>query len=274
MYSYFNGKILSIQKLKISPYDLGLLRAYAVFDVMRTYNGKPFLIEEHWRRLCNSAKEVGLSMPIKENNFSKIVEELLRKNKFPESNIRTVLTGGVSKNGFSYDLGKETLFILVEKFNPLSQDVFQKGVKVMKVKYARDFSKSKTTNYLMALKNQGKKNKSKAFELVYIDDNGKVLETATSNFFIVIKGVIVTPKEGVLHGITRKVVIKLAGELGMSVEEREIKEEELCNAQEAFLTATNKDIVPIVRVDSNKIGNGRVGDVTKSLIEKFRKFVQ
>lgn len=274
MIAYLNGKILPIHKLKISPYDLGLLRAYAVFDVMRTYNGKPFLIEEHWKRLCNSAKEVGLSMPIKEDEFRKIIKELLKKNKFTESNIRTVLTGGVSENGFFYTSGKETVLILVEKFNPLSPDIFKKGVKVVKVKYARDFPKSKTTNYLAAVKNQGKKNKSKAFEIVYIDDSRRVLETATSNFFIVKKRVVVTPKEGVLDGITRKVVLVLARKLGMGVEERDIKEEELRDAQEAFLTATNKDIVPIVQIDNNKIGDGKVGDITRVLMEEFRKSVQ
>lgn len=274
MFSYLNGKILPLNKININPYDLGLLRGYAVFDVMRTRGGKPFLFEEHWRRLCNSAKETGLSVPITREVFKKNVEELLRRNKFPESTVRTVLTGGVSENGFTYTSGKETLCILVEKFQPLSQEIFEKGVKVAVVRYARDLSRAKTTNYLMAIKSQGLKKKRKAFEILYIDHQGRVLETATSNFFIVKNGKVITSAEGILPGITRKTVIALAKKSGLKVEEREIKEEEVYHADEAFLTATNKDIVPVVKVDNKKIGKGRVGDVTKLLLDAFIKYAK
>lgn len=287
-YCYFNGKIILAEKIKISPYDLGILRGYGVFDLTRTYNGKPFLLKEHFVRLENSAKELGLKLNLSENNYKKIVGKLLKLNGlkkdrfiFPaelksdsnQANIRTVLTGGISENAFSYDPGKETFYVLIEKFKPLPKTVYEEGASTITLGYQRAFPRAKATNYVAAIKNQKEKEKRNALEIIYVQ-NGSALEASTSNFFIFKNGKLVTPRNNILLGITRNLTVKLAKKEKFKVEEREVKTDEIYSAEELFLTATNKGIVPIVKVDGKKIGSGRVGENTKVLMEAFEKFTE
>jgi len=268
---YFNGKITTIDKVKINPYDIGMLRGFAVFDVMCTQNKKAFLLDEHWKRFQNSAKELGIKIPIGKNEYQVIVEKLLKLNNFKKSTIRTVLSGGLSSNGFSYEAGKETFMIMIEKFISLPVKIYKNGASVITLDYNRDFPKAKITNYVAAIKNQNKKMKAKALEIIYTK-NGKALEASTSNFFIVKNGKIITTKDGVLLGITRNLVVKLARKNKFMIEEREISEKELFSADEVFLTATNKDVAPVVKIDGRKIGKGNVGKITSQLIKEFEKF--
>lgn len=269
---FYNGKIIPLKKIAISPYDLGILRGYCVFDVMCTQNGKPFLLEEHWKRFLNSAKELGLIVPIAKEEYEKNLQKLIKLNGFKKSTIRTVLSGGVSSDGFSLENGKETFYILVEEFKALSEEYYQNGVGVMTINHSRHFPKAKIASYIMAIKNQARKKKAKALEIIYLD-GGKALEAATSNFFIVKNGTIFTPKSRILLGITRNLVIRLARRNRLKVIERDIPEEELYSSDEVFLSATNKGIVPVVRIDGKKIGDGKVGEVTKKLMSIFGRFV-
>jgi len=272
-YCYFNGKITTLDQVKINPYDIGLLRGYGVFDVMCTQNGKPFFLEEHWKRFQKSADELNLQIPITEKKYREIVEKLLKLNGFKKSTIRTVLTGGMSSNGFQYEPGKETMFVLIEKFQALPNEIFEKGANAITLEHNRFFPGAKITNYVCAIKNQDKKNKSKALEIIYLKD-GEALEMSSSNFFIVKDKKIITPKRGILIGITRNVAIKLALRKKIKVKERDISAKEIFKADEMFLAATNKDIVPIVKIDGRKVRNGKVGEITKILMEEFREFVK
>ncbi|OGI17831.1 MAG: hypothetical protein A3J63_03485 [Candidatus Moranbacteria bacterium RIFCSPHIGHO2_02_FULL_40_12b] len=272
-YCYFNGKITTLEKIKISPYDLGVLRGYGVFDVMRAQNGKPFLFDEHWKRFVNSADELNLKIPINKKKYKILVELLLKKNHFKESIIRTVMTGGISENGFLYSPKKETFYIIIEKFQPLPEEIFKNGAAVMTVEYERHIPHAKITNYVMAIKNQEVRIKNNALEIIYVKD-GKALEASTSNFFIVKEGKIITPKEKILLGTTRNLSLKIAQKAGYKVQEREVKTEEIYSADEMFLTATNKDIVPVVKVDGKRIGTGKVGKITEVLMSDFGDFVK
>jgi len=271
-YGYFNGKITTLSEMKISPYDLGLLRGYGVFDVMRTQNGKPFLFEDHWKRLQNSAKELNLKLPVGKEEFKKNIRKLLKINSFDKSTIRTVLTGGLSRDGFTFE-NRETFYILIEKFKPLADEYFSRGVNVITLEYLRDIPEAKITNYIAAVKNQEEKKKKRALEIMYTH-KGKVLEMSTSNLFVIKNGKLITPKRNILFGVTRKLIIKLAKKSGFNVREREIKISELFSAVEIFLTATNKNIVPVVKVDGKKIGNGKVGKVTIDLMGIFKEFAE
>ena len=272
-YCYFNGKITTLEKIKISPYDLGVLRGYGVFDVMRAQNGKPFLFDEHWKRFVNSADELNLKIPINKKKYKILVELLLKKNHFKESIIRTVMTGGISENGFLYSPKKETFYIIIEKFQPLPEEIFKNGAAVMTVEYERHIPHAKITNYVMAIKNQEVRIKNNALEIIYVKD-GKALEASTSNFFIVKEGKIITPKEKILLGTTRNLSLKIAQKAGYKVQEREVKTEEIYSADEMFLTATNKDIVPVVKVDGKRIGTGKVGKITEVRMSDFGDFVK
>ncbi|MFC1645323.1 aminotransferase class IV [Patescibacteria group bacterium] len=269
---YFNGEFIKLGDIKINPYDLGFLRGYGVFDVMRTVNGKPFLIKEHWDRLVNSAKELNLNISVSEKEFNDIVERLIENNDLGEMNIRTVLTGGVSDDAFSLK-GEETLLVTVEKLKLPVKDVFKKGARVITEDYKRFIPRAKISNYIAAIRRQDKKHRAGAIEIIYIDD-GNVLEASTSNFFIVKDGEVMTTRKGILLGTIRNLVIDLAKKNGLSVAEREISVDEMLKADEAFITATNKGIIPIISIDDKLIGNGKVGGTTKKLMSIFGEYLK
>lgn len=269
-YCYFNGKITELNKVKISPYDIGVLRGYGVFDVMRTVNGKPFLIDKHWARFQNSAKYLKLSVPLNFEEYKKVLNKLLKLNKFPQAIIRTILTGGMSADAFS--IGQPTFYILIEKYHAYPKEFYKKGVKVITLEFERTLPKAKVTNYVEAIRNQDAKNKRKALEILYIKD-GKVLEFSTSNIFLFIDNVLVTPKEKVLFGTTRNLVAELAKKK-FKIKEREVQQKELQKAQEIFLTAGNKEIIPVVQIDNWKVRNGKVGERTKALMQILENFMK
>ena len=274
MHCYFNGKITLLEKVSIHPYDVGVLRGFGVFEVLRTYNGKPFEIASHLDRLSQSAKVLNLSPPIDKKEVTKTIEKLLAINKFSSSKeavIRIVLTGGKSEDGFNYHPTSPTFFILTEPFNQLPSKYYMNGIKLITHEYQREFAIAKTLNYMSALRLQDQKAKENAFEILY-KSNDRILEASTSNFFIVKDKKVITPKDDILLGVTRDVVIKLAKSNGFKVEERETYSSEIKSADEAFITATNKDIVPVIKVDKITIGDGKVGKNTKDLMKLFYEF--
>ena len=268
---YYNGKYVDVQKATISPYDLGLLRGYGVFDVMRTQNGRPLFIAQHWQRVRSSTKLLKLALPLSFDVYGGIVEKLLRLNGYRESIIRTVVTAGPSPDGYT-PAGDETFFILIQKYIPLPKTVYQQGAKAITLEYHRECPEAKVTNYVAAIRHHFERTKQHAIEILYLHE-GKVLEASSSNFFIVKDRKLVTPTDGVLHGITRNHVIKMAGKEGFVVEERAITLAEALRADEAFITSTNKDIVPIVKIDKKKIGKGTVGPTTSAVMDIFKKRV-
>lgn len=267
-YCYLNGKILPLANARLPLNDLGILRGYGVFDFLRTYNSKPFLLNEHLIRLQNSTREIGLTLPLSLTKLKAIIAELLAKNGYTESHIRIVLTGGPSTDGITPS--SPTLFILIEECKPLSQTLYEKGIKLMTHEYLRSTPRAKTTNYIEAIKLQKKKKRASAFEILYTIE-GKILECTTSNFFLLRGPTLVTAKNDVLIGTTRNLVIFLAKK-HFTVEERDILVSELETTDEAFITATNKEILPVVKIDNQVIGNGKVGPNTKRLIEQFHRY--
>jgi branched-subunit amino acid aminotransferase/4-amino-4-deoxychorismate lyase len=167
---------------------------------------------------------------------------------------------------------KPNLIIACEPpYSPLKKDEDQ-GIKLITSVYMRPFPMSKTTCYIEAVRLEPQKRKAGALEILFIY-NKTVFECSTSNIFIVKKGAIYTPKENVLHGITRKAVINLAKKAGYVVIEKDISEKELFSADEVFITATNKKILPVIKIDSKKIANGKVGNITKILQVAFTNYI-
>ena len=272
-FCYFNGKIVPADSALICPDDLGVLRGYGVFDVMKTVNGKIFLFDEHFKRLSDSADYLGVKLPAKKTEIEEAIKKLISKNKIKQASIRIVLTGGRSADAMHFDSKTPTFYILVSEFRPLKEELFKNGVKLATVNRGRDMAEIKTTNYITAVKNiNERQKKEKFFEILYVS-NGVILEASTSNFFAFAGGKLITPKDSILKGITRNLVIKLAKKK-FEVEERELKMDELNLVAEAFITATNKDIVPVVQIDGKKIGGGKPGKNTKRLMEMFAEFVK
>jgi branched-chain amino acid aminotransferase len=271
-YAYWNGKIVPSEEVRISPFDIGVLRGYGVFDVMRTENGKPFLWERHWKRFVRSAETLGLRIPVAAEEYRAILSELLTKNGFAQAGIRTVLTGGESASAFLPE-GKESFFILVTPFASLDEKYFSEGAKLVTLEYDRYFPQAKITQYIAAIRHADWRRDQDALEILFVRD-GRALEASTSNFAIFQGDTLVVPKDGILLGITRELTLELARGLGFVVEERDLALEEVLRADEVMLTATNKYIVPVVQVDDSTIGSGKPGPNTKKLMEAMREFVE
>src|SRR3989344_4235035 len=199
-YCFANGQIGPIAKANVPVNDLAVLRGYGVFDFLKTVNGKLFLWKEHWQRFQNSAKSLGLKVPVGEAEAKKIIANLFKKNKCTDASIRLLLTGGPTEDGMT--ITKPGFSILIEDVYNYPKKFFQHGTRVITHEYLRLVPGSKTTNYIIAVRLQKEKHKAKAVEILYTHQ-GRVLECATSNFFIVKEGKIITPKVDILYGTTR-----------------------------------------------------------------------
>lgn len=289
---FLNGKFLPAKKALIKINNLGFIRGYGVFDYLRTFERKPFEVELHFKRLLQSARILKLKCPLSEKKFKKIISTLIEKNKhLKELGIRTILTGGETKDGKMAT--SPSFFIIVTKPHFYPKIFYQKGVKIILKEFKRTFPEAKTIDYIFPLAFQNLLKKEKAFEILYFFKE-KVLECSTSNFFIVKNesakrnlsgrsaqktaivqsgGKIITPQKDILKGVTRDVIIKLAKKNSFKVEERDVSIKEMLMADEAFLTGTDKKIMPVVKVDGKKIGQGKVGETTKKLIKIFENYI-
>jgi Branched-chain amino acid aminotransferase/4-amino-4-deoxychorismate lyase len=267
-YTYFNGKIIPLKQVKISPNDLGLMRGYAAFDYFRSYNGKIFRFSDHYKRFVSSAKKINLTVPVSQNELEQICLNLLKKNKAKDAGFRAVITGGEDM------LSKQaTFFVLLEDFFTIPSEIFVKGGALQTREYMRYLPEAKSTNYIENLRLDEKRRRRKILEYIWVWQ-GKVYEGATSNIFIVKKGKLITPAKDVLLGVTRKVVLELAKKNKIPVETREVAVEELETADEIFITGTNKKVCPITKLNGKSVGAGKVGNITKLLGDKFDDYTK
>ncbi len=268
-FHYLDGRWVTTENLKISAFDLSVVRGFGCFDFLRTYGNKPFLLDEHIDRFFRSAKILGLKMPLTRDKIIKVIYTGIEKNNFAETNIKVILTGGVSVD--SITPGKSSFIAIFTKATDCPREHYEKGVKLITIPASRVLTEIKSLNYLSAVVAMQKAKKEKAEDALHVDKDGKIYEATRCNFFSVIKSALVTPKEEILLGITRKAVIRLAKKLGIKVRERDIYMGEFKYFQEAFITASNKEVMPVVRIDDRIVGNGKVGQMTKRLMEEFKK---
>ncbi len=262
---YVDGKFVPSDKAVIPVDDLAVIRGIGVCDLMRTFQGKPYFLREHLERLEQSARAVDLALKWSLDEIEAIVLETLDRNReMAEANIRIIVTGG-SSSDFITPQGNPRLLVLVTRIPPLPKEWYQNGVKVITVNQEREVPEAKSLSYIPAALALKKAKGLQAVEALYVDRDGFVKEGTTSNLFAVVNGCLVTPAEKVLKGITRKVILSLAGKL-MNVELRPIPLAELLCAQEVFITGTNKGVVPVVKIDDTTIGDGHIGEKTRQII--------
>jgi len=269
-YCYFNGQIINLNKAVLSIYDLGTVRGYGAFDFLRTYNGKIFHAKEHYERFKTSLKEIGLKLDLSFKDFEEVCYNLMKLNKMKDASLRLLMTGGNMTDGLLST--KPNLFILCEGIINPAPEALQKGVSLITSEYLRPFALSKSTCYIEAVRMEPAKRKAKATEVLFLKDK-KLYECSTSNIFIIKKGTFFTPKTDVLLGITRKVIIDLLKKNKLKIVEKDISEKELYSADEIFITATNKNVLPVIKINSKKIGDGKVGYLTKQTQSLFDKYI-
>ena len=269
---YLNGDMIPLAEAAISPLDIGLLRGFAVFDLLRTVNGRPFLLDEHLDRLRFSAAALGLEVPATNPEIAVIIEELLRLNEHDEATVRLVLTGGVSPDGLLFDPTTPTFLILTHELHELPDDVYESGAELRSYRHTRELPQSKTTNYLTMLRERDATVESGALDLLY-HDGQCVSEAASASVYFVRDGKIFAPEEGVLWGTVGSLLLRLAGP-DYEIVYGDIPLTEAFCADEAFLTSTTRGVVPIVRIDGLPVGDGTVGPVVSDLMARWRQALE
>ncbi len=265
---YLNGSIISAASAALSPLDIGLLRGLAVFDLLRTVHGRPFLLREHLDRLHASARELGLKVPVSDEDIATAIDELLKLNGHVEATVRLVLTGGVSPDGMEFDPETPTFMIVTHELHEPPPEIYLKGARLMLVEHQRELPAAKTTNYLTMLKHKPAAKSSGALDLLY-HDGTRVLEAATASVYFVRDGEVLAPDSDVLRGTVGELILGLAGP-HHPVRHTTVTLEDAFSADEVFLTSTTRGVVPIVMLDESPVGTGDVGPITSELITRFR----
>jgi branched-chain amino acid aminotransferase len=268
---YIDGEFVDEEKAAISVKDIIVLRGFGVFDFLITYNKRPFKLAEHVARLENSARNIGLELRVSSDEICTIVNDTVRRNlHHDESNVRIVYTGGVSSDGVTPE-GNGKLMVMVTPRHLLPETVYTDGAKVITADIERFLPDAKSTSYLNAVYALQLANRADAIETVYVDRHQRVLEGTTSNIFFVQGNTLVTAGTDILPGITRQVILDLVRDR-FQVELRDIGRNELDQVDEAFLTASNKEVVPVTRLDDRVIGGGVPGEKTREIMELFSEY--
>ncbi len=282
LFVYIDGEYYPKSQAKISVYDHGLLYGDGVFEGIRAYNGIVFKLKEHIDRLYRSAHTIMLQIPVTKEEMIKIVLETLRKNNLKDAYIRLVVTRGVGDLGLDpTKCPKPSIIVITDTIKLHKTEAKEKGVTAMLSWVKRDpvdatTHEIKSLNYLNSIMAKIEANISGVDEAICLDKNGFVCEGVAENIFIIKNEKIFTPPSytGALPGITAASVIKLARKLGYEVIEKNITPYELFTAEEIFFTGTAAEIVPVREINKRVIGDGKLGPITKRLMEEFMKLVQ
>ncbi len=265
---YLNDSLVPLEDAHVGLADLGLIRGFGIYEGLAAFSGEPFHFADHWRRFESSARAQELVLPLSQQEALEATRAVVAANSpGARATIRIILTGGEAEGGIEHVRGRETFFITAEPATALPEAFYTKGASMQTYEHQRFLPAYKTTNYITAVLLQKKKKESGAVEILYVA-NGVALECTGSNVFMVKGGVLSTPGENILPGITRKVTLELA-QVTYPAEERTIPLEELFTADEVFITSSFKDIVPIVSIDGKTIGTGMRGPVTQDLMRHF-----
>jgi len=278
---YINGELVPKSQAKISVFDHGFLYGDGVFESVLVTSGVAFKLKEHIDRLYDSAKVLCLEIPMSKEEMIKTVADVVRANGFKDAYIRLIVTRGVGDLGLDpRKCQKPTIIIIVDKIKLYDEGALNKGLTAVISSVRRDrvdatTHEVKSMNYLNNILAKLEANAVGADEAIMLDDRGFVSEGTADNIFIVKDGVIYTPPRtcGILLGITRARVMKLAEELGYKVVEKDITPAEVLTADEVFLTGTAAGVVPVTKIAGRVVGDGKPGPITRKLMERFSKLL-
>ena len=265
---YMNGKFAPISECSLPVSDLAIQRGVGAFESIRLYGGKPFAISLHLERLANSARDAGLEADDILAQLPELIRSGIQQKECPQDGLaKPFITGGdVNDKG---RFPQPRFFILFEDVHKPTEDEKKFGIALEPNHLDRPYPLVKSINYLFGLMPLSRASNNN-FESVYITPAGELTEAMSSNFFLCKDGKLITAPVGrVLKGVTRGVVLTLAQEAGFKIEERCPLESELKEAQEAFITGSVKEVLPVVRIGSQNIGNGKPGPVAQHLQHMF-----
>jgi branched-chain amino acid aminotransferase len=280
---YIDGEYYPKGSAKISVYDHGLLYGDGVFEGIRAYSGIVFHLRDHIERLLEGLRITRINITLSKEDLMNAVVETLRRNNFMDAYIRLVITRGRGNLGLDpRSSPKACVIIMTEPVAPAhGKEAREKGITAIISSYRRDMvdgtsHELKSLNYIQSVLSKFQAIDAGTDEVVMLDHRGMVSEFHGSNLFLIKQGIVNTPTSasGILHGITRGRVLKLAEELGYEVHERDLTPYELLNADEIFLTGTLAEIVPVIKIQGVPIADGKPGPVTKEIIRAFQRITQ
>lgn len=280
---YVNGKLVNKEDAKISVFDHGYLYGDGVFEGIRAYSQLVFKLNEHIGRLYESAHSIMLEVPLTKKEMEKAIIKTIQVNKLKDAYIRVVLSRGQGDLGLDPRKcrGNSTLVIIADKIVLYPKELYCKGMDIVTVPTMRNLCEAvnpqiKSLNYLNNVLAKIEAVNSGHQEGLMLDHLGYVAECTGENIFVVKNGQLYTPPQcmGTLRGITRDVVIKIAKKLKIKTNEHVLTRHELYISDEAFLTGTAAEIVPVVKVDGRAIGAKKPGKITKAIMSEFHKITK
>ncbi len=279
---YQNGAFISPQEAKVSIFDRGFLYGDSIYEVTLTYQGKPFLVEEHLDRLWHSADGIGLAIQMKREELTQIIHEGARKLGLERQYIRIIITRGIGDLGLDPALGEEqTTLILFKELAALDTALYEKGVTLFTSEVLRNPKKSmdpsvKSGNYLNNVLAIKQAREAGAYDAVMLNAKGYVTESTSANIWMVLGESIITPplEAGLLGGITRQKVMELGKAQGLDIKEQNFTVDTLKSANEVFITSSTREVLPVTQVDNQVIGSGVPGPKTKELHKLYKTFIK
>jgi branched-chain amino acid aminotransferase len=279
MLIYMNGKLVPEEEAKVSVFDHGLLYGDGVFEGIRVYDGNIFRLTEHIERMYESAKTIGLEVPMSFEEVEAATVQTVEANGMREAYIRLVITRGRGDLGIDPSTCLEpTFFIICATIQLYPAEFYETGIPLVTASTRRIpmeclDPRIKSLNYLNNILAKIEARKAGVPEAVMLNLSGRVAECTADNIFIMRDGKLKTPRltEGALPGVTRKATLELAQESGLRVKETVLGMHDLYNAEECFLTGTGAEIMPVVTIDGRQIGDGKPGPTTLDLSKRFRE---
>lgn len=279
---YINGKLLSRKQATVSVFDHGLLYGDGVFEGIRAYNRRVFMLDEHIDRLYRSAQAIALAIPLNRRAMTRAVVETCKANRLTNGYIRLVVTRGEGSLGLNpFNCRVPQVIVIAGSIQLYPKELYESGMSIITVGTMRNQSEAvnpriKSLNYLNNILAKIEALNSGVMECIMLNPQGYVAEASGDNVFIVKGDTLITPPSwcGALEGITRQVVMGLAPQEGFKVKEDVLTRYDLYTADEMFLTGTAAEIISVTNVDRRVIGDGKPGAITCQLARRFSDFAR
>ncbi|MDD4094400.1 MAG: branched-chain-amino-acid transaminase [Methanothrix sp.] len=275
---YLNGKFVPEEQATVSVFDHGFLYGDGVFEGIRAYGGRVFRLEDHVRRLFDSAQAILLSIPMSQEEMCSAILETLRRNNLRDAYIRPIVSRGYGDLGLDPNKCKKaTVIIIAIEWGAMYGNLYEVGLTAISVAVRRNSPDSlppniKSLNYLNNILAKIEANIKGGNEAIILDSRGLVSEGSGDNIFVIKNGKVYTPYTiNNLKGITREAVIDAAATRGYNILERDMGLFDLYTADEVFVTGTAAEVAPVTRVDGRVIGTGKPGPITKELMVAFKE---
>jgi branched-chain amino acid aminotransferase len=278
---WLDGNLVDESEAKISVFDHGLLYGDGVFEGIRFYNGRVFRLDEHIRRLFDSARAIILNLPWTQEEVCRFTCETVAANGLTDGYIRLVVTRGAGELGLNpYLCPKPSMFIIASTIKLYPDEHYRNGLAIITCATRRPapaalMPQVKSLNYLNNVMAKVEAIQANALEAVMLNEQGYVAECTGDNLFLIKNGTLFTPpvSDGALDGITRAVIIEIATMLGIPFIEKSLTRYDIFTADECFLTGTAAEVIPVVELDRRTIGTGKPGPHTTKFLDAYHLLV-